>query len=85
MEEAETIPASHWVGACRFDTPEEAYLKKEAAEERKKALTEKQREVYVMRYEMGLSQEETAIRLGISPKGVQYRMDGAIKKLRKIV
>ena len=85
MEDDDVVPATHWAGAYHFESPEEAYLKKEAAEERKKALTEKQREVYVMRYEMGLSQEETAIRLGISPKGVQYRMDGAIKKLRKIV
>lgn len=85
MEDDDVAPATHWAGAYHFESPEEAYLKKEAAEERKKVLTDKQREVYVMRYEMGLSQEETAIRLGISPKGVQYRMDGAIKKLRKIV
>ena len=63
--DAETTPATHWAGAYHFDTPEEAYLKKEAAEERKKALTDKQREVYVMYYEEGMTVKEIGERLGI--------------------
>lgn len=81
--ECDVEKAYRWVGGVRFENPEEAYLRKETVEERRKALTEKQWEVYVMRCEMGLSQEETAKRLGISPKGVQYRMDGVIKKAKK--
>lgn len=38
-------PATSWAGCSHFDGPEEAYLKKEAAEERRKALTEKQRNI----------------------------------------
>ena len=83
--ECDVEKAYRWVGGARFENPEEAYLRKEAAEERRRALTEKQWEVYVMRYEMGMSQEETAKRLGISPKGVQYRMEGVIKKAKKLL
>ena len=74
-EEAEVIPASHWVGASRFDTPEEAYLKKEAAEERWKALTEKQREVYTLRYEFGMSEEEIAGVCNIARRTARDRLE----------
>lgn len=82
--ECDVEKAYRWVGASHFDTPEVAYLKKEAAEARKKALTDKQWEVYVMRYEMGMSQEEIARKLGITPKSVQNRTEGAMKKIKKI-
>ena len=83
LEEAEVVHASHWAGACRFDTPEEAYLKKEAEEERKKALTEKQREVYVMRYEMGMTLEEIAERVELNFNTVYSHIKGIRKKLGK--
>ena len=70
----DVVPATHWAGACRFDNPEEAYLKKEAAEERKKALTDKQREVYVMYYEYEMPQRVIAGELGISHKAVGARL-----------
>ena len=75
LEEAEVIPASHWVGASRFDTPEEDYLKKEAAEERWKALTEKQREVYTLRYEFGMSEEEIAGVCNIARRTARDRLE----------
>ena len=83
LEEAEVVHDSHWAGACRFDTPEEAYLKKEAEEERKKALTEKQREVYVMRYEMGMTLEEIAERVELNFNTVYSHIKGIRKKLGK--
>ena len=58
----------------RTYNPEEAYLKKEAAEERKKALTDKQREVYVMYYEYEMPQRVIAGELGISHKAVGARL-----------
>lgn len=82
--ECDVEKAYCWVGGAHFENPEEAYLRKEAAEERRKALTDKQWEVYVMRYEMGLSQEEIARKLGITPKSVQNRTEGAMKKIKKI-
>lgn len=83
MEEAETIPASHWAGAYHFESPEEAYLKKEAAEERRKALTEKQREVYVMYYEEGMTEREIAIKTGKKRVTVNYTLRLIRNKLSK--
>lgn len=83
MEEAEVIPATHWAGACHFDTPEEAYLKKEAAEERWKALTEKQREVYVMYYEMGMSEEEIAVEMGVTHQAISKLLKKVNRRIEK--
>ena len=63
-----------WVAGAHFDNPEEAYLKKEAAEARRKALTEKQREAYEMYYEDGFTEEETAELLGISRRSLRDRL-----------
>ena len=67
-------PATHWVGACHFDSPEEAYLKKEAAEERKKALTDKQKMTYEMYFEWELTMEEIAKADNVSIGTVQDRL-----------
>ena len=79
-EEWESKANYRWSCGAHFDSPEEAYLKKEAAEERRKALTEKQREAYVMYYEQGYTQEEIANILGIAQQSVQDRLNGAVKK-----
>ncbi len=73
-------PATSWAGATRFPNPEQAYLEKEAAEERRKALTEKQRRAYVMKYEEGMSLEEIGEVEGISFGTVRDRLDCARKK-----
>lgn len=41
----DAAPATGWIGGARFPNPEQAYLEKEAAEERRKALTEKQQSI----------------------------------------
>ena len=78
----DVVPATHWAGACRFDTPEEAYLKKEAAEERWKALSEKQRQVFMMRYEKGMTQQQIADRMGLSQNTVNYHLKTGSKVLK---
>ena len=70
----DVVPATHWAGACRFDNPEEAYLKKEAAEERKKALTDKQKMTYEMYFEWELTMEEIAKADNVSIGTVQDRL-----------
>ena len=70
----DVVPATHWAGACRFDTPEEAYLKKEAAEERKKPLTDKQKMTYEMYFEWELTMEEIAKADNVSIGTVQDRL-----------
>jgi RNA polymerase sigma factor (sigma-70 family) len=74
-----------WSCAVHIDGPEEAYLKKEAAEERRKALSEKQREAYVMYYEENLTVEEIAEKLGITPAAVSYRLRDARSRFEKNV
>ena len=79
----DAVPATHWAGACRFDTPEEAYLKKEAAEERKKALTDKQKMTYEMYFEWELTMEEIAKADNVSIGTVQDRLYYIKQKLGK--
>lgn len=79
----EVKPSYRWVCGTHFDNPEEAYLKKEAAEERRKALTEKQREAYEMYYEQGLTQQEIADILGVHRTTVQERLEGARDRFKQ--
>ncbi len=81
-EEWEVKHAFRWAGGTHSDSPEEACLKKEEAEERRKVLTDKQREVYILYYEKGYNQCEIADRLGITQQSVSDRLDGVVKKLR---
>lgn len=78
-------PAASWPGASHFPNPEDAYLQKEAAEERRKALTEKQREAYDLYYGEDMSEAEIGSVLGISQKAVSLRLEGATKKIKKIL
>lgn len=72
-----------WSAGAHFDSPEVAYLKKEAQEERRKLLTDKQWEAYVMYFEDGLNQYEIADILGLNRKAVGWRINGALKKIKK--
>lgn len=58
-------PATHWVGASHFDTPEVAFLKKEAAEARRKVLTDKQLEIFELYFAGGMSMRAIADRYGV--------------------
>lgn len=82
----DTVPATHWAGASRFDTPEEAYLKKEAAEERwkgiRKSLSVKQYEVFWLYYEEDHTVEEIANRFGVSFQAVAERLKTGRKNLK---
>lgn len=79
----DVVPATHWVGAYHFESPEEAYLKKEAAEERRKALTDKQREAYVMYYEEGMTVKEIGAKLGIHYSQAAKRISRAREVFKK--
>lgn len=77
------IPAYRWIGCCHFDNPEEAYLKKEAAQERRRVLSEEQNDAFALYYEEGYKMEEIAEIFGISVPAVHYRLNGAGDKLKK--
>lgn len=87
IADVDTKPATHWVGACHFDSPEEAYLKKEAAEEKRKeirkSLSIKQNEVFWLYYEEEHTVEEIANRLGVSFQAVAERLKSGRKNLKK--
>lgn len=72
-----------WSAGAHFDSPEVAYLKKEAREERRKLLTDKQWEAYVMYFEDGLNQYEIANILEISVPAVSDRLSNVEKTFEK--
>ena len=74
----EVKAASRWIGGTHFDNPEEAYIKKEAREERRALLTEKQREAYDLHFEEGISQREIGRMLGINHRAVGFRLKKVI-------
>lgn len=82
-EEWEVKPAYRWVCGAHFDNPEEAFIKKEEAEERRRALTDKQRRIYELYYEEGYTQEEIAELLDIGQNAVHYHLKSIGKRLQK--
>ena len=82
-EDDEEKPELTWFGAARFDGPEEAYLRKEAEEERRAQLSEKQREVYDLYYGYGLSLREISRTLNVSYQVVDERLRWALKHIRR--
>ena len=89
-EDYEVKAAFRWVGGTHFDNPEEAYIQKEEAEERKmtireeiRKLKDRQREVAEMYYLDGMDQYEIADRVGITQASVNSRLKRARKKLEK--
>jgi len=65
-----------------FESPEVAYIRKETIREALSKLTDKQREVYVLYHRDGYTEEEIAGMLHISQQAVDYRLNGAEKKIR---
>ena len=82
-EEWEMKPAYRWSCGAHFDNPEEAYIKKEEAEERRRALTDRQRSIYTLYYEEGFTQEEIADILNIGQNTVHYHLQSIAKRLQK--
>ena len=85
LEEWEVKPAYRWVCGAHFDNPEEAFIKKEEAEESRRALTDKQRRIYELYYEEGYTQEEIAKILDIGQNAVHYHLKSIGKRLKKDV
>ena len=90
LEEVDVKPATHWVGSAHFDSPEEAYLKKEAAMEVRKGVEQlkpKQRDAIQLCYFDDLTQEDAAQKLKITQSNVNKRvrkgekaLSGSLKK-----
>lgn len=80
-EDYEVEPASHWAAGCHFDNPEEAYIRKEAEEERRAALTAFQLQAYDLYYNQNYTEEQTARLLGVSRRAIRERLSKAKRKL----
>ena len=65
------------------EDPESIYIRKESREEALARMTEKQREVFMLYYLEGYTQQEIADQLGINRKAVAFRLEGAIAKVEK--
>ena len=82
-EEWEKKTNYRWNCGAHIESPEEAYLKKEAAEERRNLLDGRLREVYMLYYEEGYNQREIAELLGLDRHTVDTYLRRARTKMEK--
>ena len=66
------------------EDPETIYIRKETRREMLENMTEKQREVFILYYKYGYNQYEIADMLGLDQTSVRDRLNGAIRKVKKI-
>lgn len=65
------------------EDPLEALIREERNREMLDALTDKQREVFILYYKEGYTQQQIADMLGVDQTSVRDRLVGAIKKVKK--
>lgn len=82
-EDWEQESAERWSTGAYFESPEEAYIRKENAEARLSVLTVKQREVYELIFIQEYTEEEAAHLLGISRRSVRDRIEQIAHKFKK--
>lgn len=75
--------AFNWYDGHMGENPQDAVERRETREEMLAAMTDKQREVFVMYYRDGMTQEKIAAKLGINRRAIGFRLDGALKKAKK--
>ena len=66
------------------ENPQDAVERRETREEMLAAMTDKQREVFVMYYRDGMTQEQIAATFGITQVGVKHHLDAALEKAKKL-
>jgi RNA polymerase sigma factor (sigma-70 family) len=81
-EDWEQESAERWSAGAFFESPEEAYIRKENAEARLSALNKDQRIVYSLYFLQGFTQKEIGMMLGISESSVSRRISTIKKKFR---
>ncbi len=65
------------------ENPETAYICKETREEMLASMTDKQREVFLLYYRDGFTQQQIADMIGISKQSVNERLAGAVDRVRR--
>jgi len=66
------------------EDPLTIYIRKETRREMLESMTDKQREVFILYYQYGYTQQEIADIIGISQRAVNYRLEGAITHVKKV-
>ncbi len=75
--------AFNWYDGRMGENPQDAVERRETREEMLAAMTEKQREVFIMYYKDGMTQDEIAGILGVSKMSVNERLRYALTKAKK--
>lgn len=86
MEEIIADPyrrAFNWHDGHMGENPQDAVERRETREEMLAAMTEKQREAFVMYYRDGMTQEQIAVYFNVDQTAVRDRLKGALKKAKK--
>lgn len=65
------------------EDPETIYIRRETLREMLKEMTMKQREVFVLYFKEGYTQQEIADMIGISKQSVNERLEAALRKAKK--
>ena len=76
--------AFNWYDGRMGENPQDAVERRETREEMLADMTDKQREAFIMYYRDCMTLEEIAAALGINHRAVGFRLDGALKKAKKI-
>ena len=86
MEEREDSLAKEytWRDEQIGEDPETIYIRKETRREMLEGMTEKQREVFILYFKEGYTQQEIADILGLNRRAVGFRLEGALKKVKNI-
>ena len=86
MEEIVADPyrrAFNWYDGRMGENPLDAIERRETREAMLVAMTDKQREVFIMYYRDGMTQEQIASILNITQVGVKHHLDAALAKVKK--
>lgn len=73
-----------WNDGYVGESPEAAYIREETRGEMLSNMTDKQREVFVLYYQNGYTQQEIADMLRIAKQSVNERLEAALKKAKKL-
>ena len=66
------------------EDPLTIYIRKETRREMLESMTEKQREVFILYYQYGYTQQEIAEMLGSARTTIMHRLEDAVKKVKKV-
>ena len=66
------------------EDPLTIYIRKESRREMLESMTEKQREVFILYFQYGYTQQEIADMIGVTKAAVNYRLKDAIARAKKI-